>query len=63
MVPSYKDTQWQVVQRPSEPGMLQIRVLENGEQTDYWVPEDPANTDYQQFQNWLLEGNQVRQVF
>lgn len=66
MVPSYKDNDWQVFERRSSAtglggqagaATIQIRVLEGDEWRDYWVPQDPANTDYGQYQEWLAEGN------
>ena len=71
MVPSYKDNEWQVyTRRPTQQGLpgatastIQIRVLEGEEWRDYWVPDDPANTDFAQYQEWLAEGNEPRIIF
>lgn len=71
MVPSYKDNEWQVLERrpvatesgPSGTSLIQIRVLEGGEWRDYWVPQDSANSDYAQYLEWVAEGNSPRIVF
>ena len=55
MIPSYKTTQWKVGVRSS--GTVRVRVVEDGALKDYWVPNDPANTDYGLYQEWLAEGN------
>jgi len=55
MVPSYENSQWQAGIR-SDNSIL-IRVQEGEEFKDYWVPNDPANTDYQQYLEWVAEGN------
>lgn len=44
--------------------MYRLLYIENGldminrvsDQT--WIPADPANTDYQQYLEWLAEGNE-----
>lgn len=58
-VPSYKDNEWQVLTRPGS-STIQIRVLEGEEWKDYWVPEDPANSDFALYQEWLAEDNEPR---
>jgi hypothetical protein len=56
MVPSYKDNAWQA--GVSTIGnTIQIRVQEGEEFKDYWVPNDPGNADYQQYLEWIAEGN------
>lgn len=62
MVPSYKDTEWQVVKR-NDSTVVQIRVNENEAWKDYWVPEDENNLDYIRYQEWLAEGNEPRIIF
>ena len=64
MVPSYNDTEWQVgVRQDSESSVIQIRVLENGAWKDYWVPQDPGNSDYAQYLEWVAAGNQPKILF
>lgn len=67
MVPSYKDNEWRVMVKHSTGGMtstphttIKIRVLEGDEWRDYLVPNDPGNSDYVQYQEWLAEGNEPR---
>jgi hypothetical protein len=56
MVPSYKDNAWQAG-ISTKGNIIQIRVQEGEEFRDYWVPNNPANADYQQYLEWLAEGN------
>lgn len=61
-IPSYKDTEWQVITSPGKDS-VQIRVREGEDWKDYWVPNDPANADFAQYQEWLAEGNEPRIIF
>jgi hypothetical protein len=63
MVPSYKDSPWQVGIKP-DASIIQIRVPnpEGGFQ-DYWVPPDESNMDYQQYLAWRAEGNIPKILF
>jgi hypothetical protein len=62
MVPSYKNSPWQVGVKP-DGSILQIRVSEGDAFQDYWVPNDPANADYQQYLAWQAEGNTPKILF
>ena len=55
MIPPFDKTPWIVGVTPS--GNVQIRVREGDGFVDYWVPPDPANTDYQEYLRWRAEGN------
>lgn len=68
MVPSYETNEWQVIIDHRKPGtgsapVINIRVLEGEEWRDYWVPDDPANADFAQYQDWLAQGNEPALVF
>ena len=44
---------YKLVITPTGPSDLIFRVEDS-----VWIPPDPANTDYQQYLEWLAEGNE-----